>query len=115
MKHVTCPLTPALLELVKIAAMLETTDAATLAEHLCKSKNTVRTEWQKIHALLEVKHNWNAVQLAIHNKWIDSPPAEKALRWVTHIYHDKVLYSKQLLNLMQMQYSYCLLLMVLLS
>ena len=43
----------ALLEVLEAAVELGTTDARTIADHLCRSVNTVRNEWAEIIRQLE--------------------------------------------------------------
>ena len=54
----------ALLEVLEAAKELGTTDARTIADHLCRSVNTVRNEWAEINRELGASDRAEAMAIA---------------------------------------------------
>lgn len=64
------PLTPALHKLMEACLILRTTDAKTLASYLDRSPATVRTEFQRILAILNVNCRYAALKAAEDAGWL---------------------------------------------
>jgi hypothetical protein len=64
------PLTPALSKLMMACQTLKTTEAKVLAAHLNKSPATVRTEFQRAMALMNVNCRYAALKTAEENGWL---------------------------------------------
>jgi hypothetical protein len=64
------PLTPALSKLMCACQTLKTTEAKVLAAYLNKSPTTVRTEFQRAMALLNVNCRYAALKTAEENGWL---------------------------------------------
>ena len=64
------PLTPALHKLMEACLILKTTDAKTLAAYLDRSPATVRTEFQRILAILNVHCRYGALKAAEEEGWL---------------------------------------------
>lgn len=64
------PLTPALHKLMEACLILKTTDAKTLAAYLDRSPATVRTEFQRILAILNVHCRYAALKAAEDAGWL---------------------------------------------
>lgn len=71
------PLTPALAELMCACQALKTTEAKVLAVYLHKSPTTVRTEFQRAMALMNVNCRYAALKTAEDNGWLTTPIAKK--------------------------------------
>lgn len=67
------PLTPALSKLMCACQTLKTTEAKVLAVYLHKSPTTVRTEFQRAMALLNVNCRYAALKTAEENGWLTTP------------------------------------------
>lgn len=65
------PLTPALSELIQACQTFKTTESKVLAAHLNKSPATVRTEFQRAMALMNVSSRFAAVKTAEENGWLE--------------------------------------------
>lgn len=65
------PLTPALRHLLESCVQLKTTDAKVLAAHLHRSPATIRTEFQRILATLDVHCRYAALKKAGDEGWIN--------------------------------------------
>lgn len=72
------PLTPALSKLMCACQTLKTTEAKVLAAYLNKSPTTVRTEFQRAMALMNVNCRYAALKTAEENGWL-SQSSEKKL------------------------------------
>jgi DNA-binding NarL/FixJ family response regulator len=64
------PLTPALYKLMEASLILKTTDAKILATHLNRSPATVRTEFQRILAIMNVHCRYAALKTAEDEGWL---------------------------------------------
>lgn len=64
------PLTPALHKLMEACLILRTTDAKTLATYLDRSPATIRTEFQRILAILNVHCRYAALKAAEDEGWL---------------------------------------------
>jgi DNA-binding NarL/FixJ family response regulator len=64
------PLTPALHKLMEACLILKTTDAKTLAAYLDRSPATIRTEFQRILAILNVHCRYAALKAAEDEGWL---------------------------------------------
>lgn len=69
----TNPLTPALCKLIETCFILKTTDAKTLAIYLHRSPATIRTEFQRILVILNVRCRYAALKTVEEEGWL-SPP-----------------------------------------
>ncbi|WP_228519724.1 DNA-binding response regulator [Methylophilus sp. QUAN] len=65
------PLTPALSDLMKACQKFKTTESKVLAIHLNKSPATVRTEFQRAMALMNVNSRYAALKTAEENGWLE--------------------------------------------
>lgn len=63
-------LSPALLRLMEACVVLKTTNAKTLAIHLQLSPSTVRTEFQRILAIMDVHCRYSALKSAEELGWV---------------------------------------------
>jgi hypothetical protein len=68
----TNPLTPALRELLRTSRSLRTTDSKILAAHLNRSPATIRTEFQRILAAMNVHSRYAALSTAEACGWLQS-------------------------------------------
>jgi hypothetical protein len=64
------PLTPALRKLMEACLILKTTDAKTLAAYLHRSPATIRTEFQRILAIMNVHCRYGALKTAEDEGWL---------------------------------------------
>lgn len=64
------PLTPALRKLMKTCLILKTTDAKILAAYLDRSPATIRTEFQRILAIMNVHCRYAALKTAEDKGWL---------------------------------------------
>lgn len=64
------PLTPALRKLMETCLTLKTTDSKTLAAHLDRSPATIRTEFQRILAIMNVHCRYAALKVAEDEEWL---------------------------------------------
>ncbi len=64
------PLTPALRKLMTTCIALKTTNAKTLAAHLDRSPATIRTEFQRILAIMNVHCRYSALKAAEDEGWL---------------------------------------------
>ena len=71
--HNNNPLTPALCKLMEASLILKTTDAKTLAAHLNRSPTTIRTEFQRILAVMNVHCRYTAMKTAEDEGWLHNP------------------------------------------
>jgi DNA-binding NarL/FixJ family response regulator len=71
----SCPLTPALLEVVAIALAQGTTSDKELAPLLHRSPSTLKTEWKVILDRLDVHSRFAAIRLSLLQGWVSLPPA----------------------------------------
>jgi len=69
-----CPLTPALLQLLQACVTANSTDTRTLAGTLCRSPETVRTEFKRINQILGTHGRSDALIIAVRNRWIAVSP-----------------------------------------
>lgn len=70
-----CPLSPCLLGLLQLCVDLKSTKDRKLAEHLCLSPETVKTEFKRIGQVLDTHDRFEAIMMAWENGWIRlSPP-----------------------------------------
>jgi len=67
------PLTPALCKLLEACLILKTTDAKSLATYLNRSPTTIRTEFQRILALMNVHCRYAALKAAEDKGWLYTP------------------------------------------
>jgi len=72
MTTTSCPLTPALLQLVKASILLKTTNTNAIAVHLHRSPATIRTEFQRILLALNVHCRYTALRLTEEEGWLDN-------------------------------------------
>ena len=73
------PLTPALRELLRTSHSLRTTDAKVLAAHLNRSPATIRTEFQRILAAMNVHSRYAALSTAEACGWLRPDSGARAL------------------------------------
>lgn len=66
------PLTPALCEVLETCIRLKTTNAKIVAAGLNRSPATVRTEFQRILAIMNVHNRYAALKIAEDKGWINS-------------------------------------------
>lgn len=71
------PLTPALCQLLKASLVLKTTDAKILAAHLHRSPATIRTEFQRILAIMNVHCRYAALKIAEERGWLHAENAQE--------------------------------------
>jgi hypothetical protein len=71
------PLTPALCKLMEASLTLKTTDAKTLATHLNRSPTTIRTEFQRILAIMKVHCRYAALRTAEDKGWLYTQKASE--------------------------------------
>jgi DNA-binding NarL/FixJ family response regulator len=71
------PLTPALRKLMEASLILKTTDAKTLATHLNRSPTTIRTEFQRILAIMNVHCRYAALKTAEDEGWLYTQKASE--------------------------------------
>jgi len=64
------PLTPALRKLMETCLALKTTETRTLAVYLNRSPTTIRTEFQRIFAILNVHCRYAALKTAEDEGWL---------------------------------------------
>lgn len=64
------PLTPALCKLIETCITLKTTNAKTLAAYLDRSPATIRTEFQRILAIMNVHCRYSALKVAEDEGWL---------------------------------------------
>jgi IS30 family transposase len=64
------PLTPALRKLIETCITLKTTNAKTLAAYLDRSPATIRTEFQRILAIMNVHCRYSALKAAEDEGWL---------------------------------------------
>lgn len=69
-KNSKTPLTPALHKLMETCIALKTTNAKTLAAHLNRSPATIRTEFQRILAIMDVHCRYSALKVAEDEGWL---------------------------------------------
>ena len=69
-RRLQCPLSPALLELLQACAEHHTVRSAELAPLLCRSSETIRTEFKRIRERLNVHSREDAVAVAMICGWI---------------------------------------------
>lgn len=72
-----CPLTPALLRLLEACVILKTTNTQDLATHLYLSPATIRTEFQRILAVLNVHCRYAALIMAEEKGWLLKSEADE--------------------------------------
>ncbi len=72
--HNECPLTPALLHLLQTSVDASTTNAKRLAQLLCRSPATIRTEFQRICEVMEVDSRPAAWLVGLRAGWISLDP-----------------------------------------
>lgn len=65
-----CPLTPALKALLEATVSLGTTNNRTLADHLYRSEETVKSNFRRISMLLGTHNRAEAVLIALSRGWI---------------------------------------------
>ncbi len=68
------PLTPALILLLQACVDVRSTQDKKLAQHLCLSPETIRTEFKRIAESLGTHDRFEAVLLAWEKNWIRLPP-----------------------------------------
>jgi hypothetical protein len=71
-----CPLSPALLDLLRVAAERATTDTESLAGVLGKSPETIHSDFSRICGLVDVHDRGRAVLTALKRGWIALPDAD---------------------------------------
>jgi len=64
------PLTPALCNLMETCIALKTTNAKMLAAYLDRSPATIRTEFQRILAIMDVHCRYSALKAAEDKGWL---------------------------------------------
>lgn len=67
-------LSRALLELIQASLDRRTTNHRDLAAQLCKSSETVRTEFAQIREKLGAKTLFEAILIAVQKGWVKPPP-----------------------------------------
>jgi hypothetical protein len=84
----TNPLTPALARILVACVTLKTTNAKRLAAHLDRSPATIRTEFQRILAIMDVHCRYAALKRAEEEGWLcalDESPNEAAEMYASAI------------------------------
>lgn len=84
----TNPLTPALARILVACVTLKTTNAKMLAAHLDRSPATIRTEFQRILAIMGVHCRYAALKRAEEEGWLyalNEPPTEVAEMYASAI------------------------------
>jgi hypothetical protein len=71
------PLTPALCKLIEACLNLKTTDAKTLAAHLNRSPTTIRTQFQRILAIMKVHSRYAALKTIEDKGWLYAKISEE--------------------------------------
>ena len=69
----SCPLTPALKNLLETAIALRTTNNKTLADHLCVDEETVKSSFRRIGQQLETHSRSEALLHALLSGWVSTP------------------------------------------
>ena len=82
----TCPLSPALIDLLQACVDAGCTKDKTLAEHLCLSHQTVHTSFRRIADALGTHDRFEAIYIAYENGWIRfaPPPHVKHILQILH-------------------------------
>jgi DNA-binding CsgD family transcriptional regulator len=70
----SCPLTPALKNLLETAIALRTTNTKALAEHLCVSDETIKSSFRRIGQMLDTHSRSETLLHALLSGWV-LPPA----------------------------------------
>lgn len=71
------PLTPSLCQLLEACLLMKTTDAKMLAAHLHRSPATIRTEFQRILAIMNVHCRYAALKTAEERGWLHAENAKE--------------------------------------
>jgi DNA-binding NarL/FixJ family response regulator len=70
-------LTPALRQILEACLTLKTTNATTIATHLNRSNATIRTEFQRILAIMDVHSRYAALKKAEEEGWLFSAKKDR--------------------------------------
>jgi hypothetical protein len=65
--------TPALLDLLIMSVAIGSTSDSDLAAVLCRSPETIHTEWKRIRVAMGVRSRFEAVMVAISLGWVANP------------------------------------------
>ena len=75
-----CPLTPALREIAVAMMELGTDDTQALADYLCRTPGSIRTEMKRIYFILDVHTRFQVMYIGLRDGWLDPPPEASTLR-----------------------------------